>query len=95
MGAGARLPVGCVSCRFAAQGGHHESLQWARENGLPWNANDCARVAVAAGRAEVAQWVRAQVGLVDAKSPGPGLLNVVAGFLLVDVVILVRETRRA
>ena len=38
MGARERLPVGHgVSCAFAAGGGHLEVLQWARENGCPWD----------------------------------------------------------
>jgi hypothetical protein len=53
------------------------------------------RVANAGGHAEVVQWVRAQIDPMDAGSIGPGLLNMVAGFLLVGMVIFVRETRRA
>ena len=98
MGAGAGVRVGrydvCIR-RYGRAPGHLEVLQWAREHDCPWNADQCARFADGSGHAEMAQWVRAQIGPMDAGSRKPGLLNVVAGFLLVGMVILVWKSRRA
>jgi hypothetical protein len=38
-------------------GGHSELLQWARENGCPWDAETCARAAEG-GHLELLRWAR-------------------------------------
>jgi len=45
--------------------------------------------------AGIGHWVRAQISPENAGSLKAGLLNVVAGFFLLGLVILVRENRRA
>ena len=43
----------------AAKGGHLEVLQWARQNGCPWDSDTCAGDAAAKrGDLEVLQWLR-------------------------------------
>ena len=45
-------------CRWAAQKGYLEVLQWARANGCPWDEEVCT-FAARGGRLEVLQWARA------------------------------------
>ena len=45
-------------CRYAAEGGHLEALQWARAHGCPWDRWTCANAA-SNGHLEVLQWARA------------------------------------
>ena len=47
-----------VVCKNAAEGRHLETLQWARENGCPWDARTCAWAAWR-GHLEALQWARA------------------------------------
>ena len=42
------------TCTMAALGGHFEVLQWARENGCPWNEETCSNAALG-GYLEVIQ----------------------------------------
>ena len=51
---GMRLPV-----PSAAEGGHLEVLQWAHQNGCPWDEQTCAEAA-RGGHLEVLQWARAE-----------------------------------
>ena len=53
-----RLPVAQAAGAAAAMGGHLEVLQWARENGCPWNKQTCHNAAKC-GHLEVLQWARA------------------------------------
>ena len=46
-------------CFFAASAGQLEVLQWAREQGCPWDDEICA-AAAAQGHLQVLQWARAQ-----------------------------------
>ena len=65
VGASERVPVGREDVLGAAKGGHLEVLQWARQNGCPWD-NNAAReghLLVRGTRAgtrhlEVLQWAR-------------------------------------
>ena len=54
----ARQPPRCEwdeeTCEAAAKGGHLEVLQWARQNGCPWNELTCS--AAAGGHLDVLQW---------------------------------------
>ena len=43
---------------FAARGGHLEVLQWARQNGCPWDEYTCVYAAMG-GHLEVLKWARA------------------------------------
>ena len=45
------------TCACAAEGGHLEVLQWARENDCPWDASTCENAAEG-GHLEVLQWAR-------------------------------------
>ena len=45
------------TCTRAAEGGHLETLKWARENGCPWDCNVLRR-AEARGHDRVAAWAR-------------------------------------
>ncbi|KAK3278740.1 hypothetical protein CYMTET_13335 [Cymbomonas tetramitiformis] len=47
-----------MACAQAASGGHLQVLQWAREQGCPWNAQTCCDAA-RGGHLEVLQWARA------------------------------------
>jgi hypothetical protein len=44
----------------AADNGHLNVLQWAREHGCPWNIVKCEETAAEYRHHEVVQWVRAQ-----------------------------------
>jgi len=57
VGARERLPVGRLTCSWAAEGGHLEVLKWARENGCPWNERTCS-CAAKGGHLEVLKWAR-------------------------------------
>ena len=57
MGAGAWVPVGRIHLFAAALNGHLHVLQWARENGCPWNEETCAHAAMK-GHLEVLKWAR-------------------------------------
>ncbi len=46
-----------MTCTEAAKGGHLEVLQWARQNGCPWNELTCTEAAKG-GHLEVLQWAR-------------------------------------
>ena len=52
------------TCARAAEGGHLEVLQWARQNGCPWDADTCAGAAQF-GHLEVLQW--------PARTAAPGI----------------------
>ncbi|KAG5188223.1 hypothetical protein JKP88DRAFT_132353, partial [Tribonema minus] len=45
-------------CRFAAEGGQLEGLQWLRRTGSTWNSFTCS-AAAEQGHLEVLQWARA------------------------------------
>ena len=45
------------TCMYAAIGGQLEMLQWARQNGCPWDEHTCA-CAAKGGHLEVLQWAR-------------------------------------
>ena len=45
------------TCRYAAKGGHFETLKWLRENGCPWDEWTCA-FAAEGGHLETLQWAR-------------------------------------
>jgi hypothetical protein len=58
VGARERLPVerdGRASLR--REGGHLETLKWARENGCPWDEETCADAAEG-GHLETLKWAR-------------------------------------
>ena len=46
-----------VVCKNAAEGGHLETLKWAREKKCPWNTDTCA-YAAKGGHLEALQWAR-------------------------------------
>ena len=46
-----------LTCMHAAMGGRLHVLQWAREQGCPWDSNTCTCAAMH-GHLEVLQWVR-------------------------------------
>ena len=46
-----------VVCESAAEGGHLETLKWARENDCPWDERTCA-FAAKGGHLEVLKWAR-------------------------------------
>ena len=41
MGQSKRMPLGCRTCRAAAEGGHLEVLQWALANGCQGDTDTC------------------------------------------------------
>jgi uncharacterized protein YabN with tetrapyrrole methylase and pyrophosphatase domain len=47
-----------LTCYFAAKGGHLEVLQWAHENGCPWDKDTCLH-AVKNGHLDILQYLRA------------------------------------
>ena len=47
-----------VVCKNAAEGGHLETLQWARENDCPWDEWTCVHAAEG-GHFEILKWARA------------------------------------
>ena len=47
-----------VVCKNAAEGGHLETLQWARETGFPWDEETCENAAKG-GHLEMLKWARA------------------------------------
>ena len=46
-----------VVCESAAEGGHLETLKWARENDCPWDERTCA-FAAKGGHLEMLKWLR-------------------------------------
>ena len=46
-----------IICINAAEGGHLHILQWARQNGCPWDMNTCAEAALG-GHLAILQWAR-------------------------------------
>ena len=42
---------------YAAEGGHLEVLQWAHQNGCPWDEGTC-KAAAKKGHLEVLKWAR-------------------------------------
>jgi len=46
-----------LTCAYAAEGGHLHILQWARENGCPWDKYTCAEAAEG-GHFHILQWAR-------------------------------------
>ena len=56
VGASEQVP-GTRTCSGAAEGGHLEVLQWARENGCPWDSDTCDKAA-GKGHLEVLKWAR-------------------------------------
>jgi hypothetical protein len=47
-------------CFDAAYQGHFELLQWAREQGCPWDADEVSRLAAEGGHVEIVRWVKSQ-----------------------------------
>jgi hypothetical protein len=48
------------TCSRAAEGGHFELLQWAREQGRPWYADDVCCRAAEYVNVKIGQWVKEQ-----------------------------------
>ena len=46
-----------MTCAYAAEGGHLEVLQWARENDCPWDEETCT-YAARGGHLEMLQLAR-------------------------------------
>jgi hypothetical protein len=44
--------------------GHFEVLQWAREQGCPWDAGHVYQWAAARGHQEIVEWVKEQLSLL-------------------------------
>ena len=55
MASGARLSVGCGDMCIAANYGHLEVLQWAREHHCPWD-EQTRQLAEHEGHLELLQW---------------------------------------
>ena len=51
------LSVKRLTCKAAAEGGHLEVLQWAREHGCPWDEKTCYWAAYL-GHLKILQWAR-------------------------------------
>ena len=59
VGEGERLPVGSDDMLGAARRGHLEVLQWAREQGCPWDSWNTCSTAAQGGHLYVLQYARA------------------------------------
>ena len=57
---------GLMTCAYAAQNGHLEVLQWARQNGCEWTSLTCT-YAAENGHLEVLQWARSPFSVEDRK----------------------------
>ena len=62
MGAGARLPVGCVDVCSRRSEGHLNVLQWAREHNCPCGEHICD-YAAEGGHLQMLQWGRGRTAV--------------------------------